>query len=244
MWTHHKPSWFPHTAHPWHFDSPQPGLWCSACWDPGSAAAAQRCSRGWPAAGWWSVAASCPRWSQSWPGRTPASVTTASTWRVTPCWVYWARGAAASLDLNAGVGGKKEGIRRSGDTWLCRLAAAVSRGRCINRTEFPHRLDFRLWPISGGSGTSPRAQVGLLHPTEGERKESWALAQIMSEDQIPQELWMINTKAGKLVFLRRKRWCMRFKQWEQSSLLQDTLTFNLISYIHLIYQWTWIKQIV
>lgn len=82
--TYRRPSWSPRRARPWHSGSPRPAPWCSACWGPGSAASAQRCSRGWLAAGWWSVAASCPRWSRSWPGRSPASGRTTSTGRVSP----------------------------------------------------------------------------------------------------------------------------------------------------------------
>lgn len=85
--THRKQSWCPHKVHPWHSGSHQPKPLCSACWGPGFAASAQRCSHGWLVAEWWSAAASFPRWIQNWPGRSPASGKTASTGRVWPCWM-------------------------------------------------------------------------------------------------------------------------------------------------------------
>ena len=108
--THHRRSWCPRRARPWHSGSPRPGPWCSACWGPGSAGAAWCCSRGCRAAGWWSAAASCPRWSRSTPGRSPASGTTASTERGCP----WSSPLLTPEFLGVWQGGKKGGVGGGG----------------------------------------------------------------------------------------------------------------------------------
>lgn len=143
--THRKLSWCPHKVHPWHSGSRQPKPWCSACWGPGFAASAQRCSHGWLVAEWWSAAASFPRWIQNWPGRSPTSGKIASTGRVWPCWMdsRFAEAAEGWFDQRM----RKKGLGESGGQWGHSHGGATVVVVRLWRAFSPHPWDFLLWPI-------------------------------------------------------------------------------------------------